>query len=892
MSDFFDDHDSQPVPSGDSGSFFDAHDSQPVKPTGSANPLNWNEADRAKFKGLAGEAWENAAANPKNIGAALTHVDIPILSPMVKRAAQAIIPKQYEDEQDAKDAEFAKEHPGAKFVGQMLGGGMLPMAAPQMAAKEGAGLLARAGTAVGNAALRVGTGSAVSAADAAARGEDASEAAKNAALFGGGLEAVSGAAKAAPWVAKKAANVFGGVREENLEKYLGNADRVNAAGARSSEEVKDIVDNAVGGHLAERDKLNEAADAAEHHLNTVYDQGKRDLNKVTPLAQAQEFSAALGNTKAKLHEMSDAADDALVSSGVSFEKTHLLDAIDQIGKGGGDAIGDEATAALAKLQATRNRIETQLPDQIDAKRLRSVLKQIRKDIDFDQASGEFNDALTGMRKEFTGQISGALKDAVPEYAQYMDQMSGIADNLGHMNRYFGTDSRALGSLESLRKGGAQAQLIEEALGNHAEVNGDQSLLSSLSDMRAKQALLGRMKAGEDLRGLLHPNEMAAAQEARAAADAKQAVVDGFERLGPNRTYGVAKNGMRDNNASFLDKKALDALSGAENSRPPTINKVAKGEMIPIDDEHSLQLVNSSTSAYSRKRGINSTDAWQLVRNADGERIGEKFHITDFASKEFGNYGVVGQSDLGEHAGKGLGTKAYKALATQYENLVSDSRSTSEPASRVWEKIGGKPVPEAFDRKGVDEAVNAAGQVRQYVTNKREPVDFKQMLDDKTVHDSFYKERPNGSRMSTAGGITGGALGYLLGGGYGAASGAAIGNNLGTSIDKYGGQMVKNAADIALKASAATPQVVKDIAGGMAKNGVPAQFMPALTNGKDDGTSNVRQLLGTREGVQRLGKYAGPLQAAAAQGKQQLAVKHYMMSQQDPEYSRLVQGGQK
>jgi len=567
LSDFFDDHDSAPVPAAAAAagsSFFDDHDSAPIKPTGSWNPLDWNEADGAKFKGFSDEAGRNAAENPANIGAALTHVDIPILGPMVKRAAQAIIPKAYEDEQDAADAKFAHDHPGAKFAGQMLGGGMLPIQTPQFAAAApGAGLLARGGTALANAGLRVAAGTGMSAADAAARGEDPVEAAKNAAMVGGGLEGVIGAAKMAPAVAAKAANIFGGTREENLAKYMADRGRINANGAKTSEDVKDMVDNAVGVHLAERDQLNGAADAAENHLNETYKQTKRDLNSVTPLAKAQEFTAALGNTKAKLHEMSDAADDALVSSGVTFEKQHLLDAIDKIGKGAGDAIGDEATSALAKLQATRDRIDTQLPDQIDAKRLRTVLKQVRKDIDFDQASGEFNDSLTGMRKEFTGQISGALKDAVPEYAGYMDQMSVIADNLGHMNRYFGTDSRALGSLEALRKGGPQSQLIEEALNNHAAANGDNGLLNSLSESRANQSLLERMKNGEDLRGLLHPNEMAAAQQTRAAADAKQAVVDGFERLGPNRTYGVAKNGMRDNNTSFLDNKALDALGDAD-----------------------------------------------------------------------------------------------------------------------------------------------------------------------------------------------------------------------------------------------------------------------------------------------------------------------------------------
>lgn len=705
------------------------------KPTGSANPLKWNAADRAKFKKFSGEAWDKSAANPENIYAALTHVgeNIPILGPMAKRLGQAVVPKEVEKIQDAEDAKFAEEHPGANFAAKVIGGAMLPVKTPQFAAPaEGASLLARAGTGLANAGLRVGAGAGMSAADAAARGEDPVEAAKTAAIVGGGLEGVIGAAKAAPWVAGKAANIFTGTREENLAKYMADRNRVNAAGAMSSEDVKDTIDNAVGKHLAERDQLRAAADAAENHLDEVHKAAKAELNRVTPLAKAQEFSSALNVTKSKLHDLSDEADDALVKSGVTFEKSHLLDAIDKIGKGAGDAVGDEATSALAKLQGTRDRIDAQLPDQIDAKRLRSVLKQIRRDIDFDQGSGEFNDSLNGMRKEFTGQISGALKDAVPEYAAKMGEMSGIAENLGHMNRFFGNDSRALGSLETLRKGGPQAQLIEEALLNHAISNNDSSLLDNLSGTLANQSLLQRMKNGEDLRALMHPEEMQAALAAREAANAKQAMVEPFERLSGNRTYGVAKNGMRDNNTTFLDKKALEALGDADKQN------------------------------------------------------------------------------------------------------------------------------------------------------------YAQILDDKTVHDSFLKERPNGSRMAVVGGAIGGALGHAAGHPI---EGAAIGANVGAGIDKYGGRAVKTAADAVSGVRDALPQVVKDAAGVIGQ-GVPAKMMPAITNGKDDGTSRVRQMLGSQEGMQRLGKFAPTLQAAAAEGNQKLAVTHYMLSQQNPEYGQLFQGGDK
>ena len=477
---------------------------------------------------------------------------------------------------DAEAARFAAEHPLADYARKLVGGaGAMAIPVP------GAGL-----GAVPAAAARLGGAVTGAYTDRLLASEDPEQARQAATLAGGvqaGLELVpvvgrglvaGGRAVAdatspmAKWVGAKAANVIGGVEDSNFLKYIANRDRINAAGAADQDAVKDAVDQGVAGVLSDRDALAGQAGAAEDALNAAYAQKQADLaGKVTPLAKAKEMSASLEAQKGYLGSLSEQADDALVRSGATFQKSDLLDAIDKIGTGQGAAIGDEAHTALTRLQATRDRIQEQLPDQIPAAQMRDVLQQLRKDVNFDMGSGDFNDTLNGMRKEFSGQISDALKKQVPEYADYMSRMSDLADNLGTMNRYFGTETKALGSLEALRKGGARAQLIEDALQNHAQVNADQSLLQHLDDLRQNQALLDRIKGGEDLRQELFPDDFKALQEAQANAQMGQDVAAPIERLGQNRTQAVIRNqGGKIPNVE--DRRALEALSEATGENYP------------------------------------------------------------------------------------------------------------------------------------------------------------------------------------------------------------------------------------------------------------------------------------------------------------------------------------
>lgn len=466
------------------------------------------------------------------------------------------------------DAKAEAEHPGV-YTGGQIAGGVATAFAPGLAALN-IGKGAGAAEILGKGALMgsvAGAGGANNVTDVPA--EMVRGGLTGAVLSGGLAAAGKGLGKVVEKAGPFAAKVFGGINPETLAKYSQNADRINSVGALPEEAVKDAVDSGVSRVIGDRNALATRADDLEGILNQAYAQKQTEIaGAVTPLAKAKEMTASLQSQKTYLGSLSEQADDALERSGAVFEKKHLIEAIDKIGADQGSAIvGDEAHAALDKLRMTRERIADGLPDQIPAAQMRSVLQQLRKDVSFDQGAGEFNDTLNGMRKEFTSQISNALKKQVPEYADYMSRMEALSKNLGTMNRYFGDESKALGSLESLRKGGARAQIIQDALQNHATVNADQSLLGHLDQVNQSHALLDRIKAGEDLRPHLFPKAWNALQEAQAESQMGASVASPIERLGQNRTQAVIRN-QGGKIPSIEDRRALEALSQSEGTNFP------------------------------------------------------------------------------------------------------------------------------------------------------------------------------------------------------------------------------------------------------------------------------------------------------------------------------------
>jgi hypothetical protein len=124
------------------------------------------------------------------------------------------------------------------------------------------------------------------------------------------------------------------------------------------------------------------------------------------------------------------------------------------------------------------------------------------------------------------------------------------------------------------------------------------------------------------------------------------------------------------------------------------------------------------------------------------------------------------------------------------------------------------------------------------------------LQNSAVKDALDKGYMNGSRAVNMHGNVAETIGEAIGGTPGKWAGKVVGFLGGASVDKYGGPIARGAVDASAK---------------------------------------LQSMLSSSEGIQTLGKYAGPLLDAAKRGNQSLAVTHYMLSQQDPEYSQKFQG---
>lgn len=340
------------------------------------------------------------------------------------------------------------------------------------------------------------------------------------AVVQGGFEAAGPLVRAA---GKKVFSSLGGVSEANINAYLANPKAIR--GAKPLEEIKDLVDSKVGemayavdeakllqaasehkvgrleGALTEafgntRKRLAQSVDDATASLRDAKMRAVEGLKaKSIPLANAEEIAGLLKNEKAVLGALSEQADDALARSGATFKKRDILALFDSIGQdigiGKGSAIvGDEATAAASRLFEQRNRIADAFPDDISAVDLRGIMRQVRKDIDFRQGAGEFNDTLTGARKAFTERLSDVVKKQVPEYAELMKRMGSIASSLDDMNRYFGTREQAIASLEALAKSASpRAKVIEDVLNRYSSISGNREVVAKLGEFKDARATL-------------------------------------------------------------------------------------------------------------------------------------------------------------------------------------------------------------------------------------------------------------------------------------------------------------------------------------------------------------------------------------------------------------------
>ena len=367
-----------------------------------------------------------------------------------------------------------------------------------------------------------------------------------------------GAKKLGGQVVTKTGRIVTGVREPIAREYLKRYLELKR-GVPTVEELRGSIDAAARDVTEDVAAATNRHQSAENALGEKYSARRKELEgKTTTLSEARSIMEDLNHEKAVLGALSEQADDALVRSGVEFSRDHLIELIDQVGSDiGEDIIGDQAKAAVAKLTDTRERLAG-LPEMIPAQRLRNILKQIRKDIDFDLNAGEFNTDLNAARKKFSRGVSKALKDTNRQYSAYMDRMSSLADSLGNMSQNFGTEQAGITSMEAVRRGKSPAsQVIDDRIREYAKATGRTDLIQKLDEFASNRALAQRMKEG-DLRSELFPSDWKNLKEFEADKAMADSMQKGVKRVTPERSQSIISSQSRQN-PSLLDREHLQRL---------------------------------------------------------------------------------------------------------------------------------------------------------------------------------------------------------------------------------------------------------------------------------------------------------------------------------------------
>lgn len=319
----------------------------PPKPEGAGSQLGFL-ADTAK-----------RIANPILTGRLPIGADIPVVGHAVKQAASypaAAVATLFGDksfgdnlakfqgDRDAEDAQFAQQHPIANGLSEAAGGAAIPVA-PALEAAQGASLAARAGTGLANAAIRTGTNTAISAADAAVNGRDPVKAAEQAAVFGAGLE---GAGALAGGLSSQGSRIADGVdelggslkslaEEKAFKAAVGNqAKAYNEAADRGviNARGRELLDTGVVGFGDSAQQIADKAKAQKgvagqgigdllSHLDEAAPEGAVSGQKMAD--ELREYASQVGGSgnKALVERLHEAAADLETEGDMTFARAQV-----------------------------------------------------------------------------------------------------------------------------------------------------------------------------------------------------------------------------------------------------------------------------------------------------------------------------------------------------------------------------------------------------------------------------------------------------------------------------------------------------------------------------------------------------------------------------------------
>lgn len=375
-----------------------------MTPEAMLNPEVGPGISRGQFAGHAlEEAYGQDVANRRAFKNAMPGVDIGV------QIGGAIIPSPLN-----VGARFAK---GAQMVGQGIkGAGLLP----SMARSGVEGALGTVGfEGVRQAALKP-TGF-------IKEGEDPSlmDTAELGAAIGAASPLLGKAASLTGKLPKKMLASVGGVKEDVIDSYLQNADKIRNTPGR-----EELVQRVEGAVMSAKDKA-----------------------QAEQMQFAQQLQDSIEGLKQKVVKGSASSFDILENSNVSIEKQTILDeanrSLNSLMVAGKRPVGQAAESAYRTIESFKQQIAA-LPDQISAQDAKRILQQIDDDVSYIQTPGSF-DENAGQRalKRIRYEIDGQLKERIPEYQTVMATVAKDARMLSDLSKKYGGMEKTISGLQSL-----------------------------------------------------------------------------------------------------------------------------------------------------------------------------------------------------------------------------------------------------------------------------------------------------------------------------------------------------------------------------------------------------------------------------------------------------------
>jgi hypothetical protein len=288
--------------------------------------------------------------------------------------------------------------------------------------------------------------------------------------FGGALGVAGSALKAIPDVSKKLLMAFGGVDEQNINKYLKDPQAFTRA--KSAEELKDMIDaqtETLAAKVADGELSVKQAKEVLDNTRLAVRQEKFDVKAklddarakfddsvaVTTRLQNESLTAgrlalrdqtrdAIDALKQKVVEGSQLSYDALEKSGMIVDTSGPIaaakDALESLKIKGKPPTAGASGLAFREIQKHLNDLQG-LGKQLSASQAKRKIQLLDQDFNAIEEAGAFSDAASNAIKSIRRAFDVQLK-SIPEYAQIMETVRADAELLTEARKQFGTIEKA------------------------------------------------------------------------------------------------------------------------------------------------------------------------------------------------------------------------------------------------------------------------------------------------------------------------------------------------------------------------------------------------------------------------------------------------------------------